>query len=60
METNPSPSRTPITPPARCETHPGTEGVEVRLRGVRGFRIVACAECRARMEAAGHVTIPVA
>lgn len=48
-----------------CEKHPTMGGFEVRLRralsgkAVRGFRIVACAECRARMTREGYVVIPV-
>lgn len=49
----------------QCEKHPTMGGYEVRLRraldgkALRGFRIVACGECRARMTREGYVVIPV-
>lgn len=48
----------------QCEKHPTMGGIEVRLRtadgkAMRGFRIVACAECRARMTREGYTVIPV-
>jgi hypothetical protein len=46
----------------QCENHPTMGGFEVRLRdqtgkAVRGFRTVACAECRARMTREGYTVI---
>lgn len=47
----------------QCEKHPTMGGYEVRLKralsgtAVRGFRIVACDGCRARMTREGYVVI---
>jgi hypothetical protein len=44
---------------AKCEVHDDREGVEVRCVGVRGFRIVACGECRERMVREGFEVVEV-
>jgi hypothetical protein len=48
----------------QCENHPTMGGFEVRLRradgtALRGFRIIACGECRARMTREGFTVVEV-